>query len=384
MDGVTSVAPKLAASRAELQHARHVPGEIYASPEIHKRELAEYFGREWLFVGRAEQFPNPGDYEARRIGDRPFIITRDREGGLNAFYNMCVHRGVEVAEGSGNLRRFRCPYHGWVYDLKGQLTGAAYMKDTEGFSTADCRLPPIRLEVWRGNIFISFAADPPDFATGMAEFEKDFGALHTERCRVADITRMRLKCNWKFFHENLMDFYHVGVLHAGSFGKHFTWTPDNVVLKDGGGITIRYDAAPSTPDGQTRFAKAPWLEDQPNSFACTGFLPPNLTLFGRIDCVKLMSAWPAGHDACDVVIYLLFPEEFFADPDFEAKLNVYRGFQKVIYEEDRSMIESMQLAMASPIYRPGRFSVMEKPIHHFLNSYLDRMFGPEGASRTAP
>ncbi|WP_374447835.1 SRPBCC family protein [Stella sp.] len=376
MDGDRSIQPQLAATRSELLRARHVPGAIYASPEIYRREMVEYFGREWLFVGREEQFAAPGDYEARRIAERPIVIARDKRGELNAFYNMCAHRGVEVAEGRGNARMFKCPYHGWTYDLTGQLTGAAYMRESEGFDPAGCRLPPIALRTWRGNVFVSFHPEPRDFAAAMAEFEADFAILHTERCRVADLTRIRLACNWKFFHENLMDFYHVGVLHAKSFGARFGWTPENVALKPGGGITIRYDAAPSTPDGQTRFAKAPWLEDRPNSFACTGFLPPNLTLFGRVDCVKLMTAWPLGPDACEVLIYLLFPEEFFADPEFEAKVEVYRAYQKVIYEEDRSMIESMQLAMASPVYAPGRMSIMEKPIHHFLNAYLDRMFGP--------
>jgi Rieske 2Fe-2S family protein len=39
------------------------------------------------------------------------------------------------------------------------------------------------------------------------------------------------------------------------------------------------------------------------------------------------------------------------------------------------MIESMQLAMASPAYRPGRMSTLEKPLHHYLNSCLDRVLG---------
>jgi Rieske 2Fe-2S family protein len=43
------------------------------------------------------------------------------------------------------------------------------------------------------------------------------------------------------------------------------------------------------------------------------------------------------------------------------------------------MIESMQLAMASPAYRPGRMSTLEKPLHHYLNGYIERVFGPNGA-----
>ncbi|MEQ8349755.1 MAG: aromatic ring-hydroxylating dioxygenase subunit alpha [Sneathiellaceae bacterium] len=368
--------PDLAGTRADLARARHLPGDIYASEEIYRKELETYFHRDWLLVGREEEFPRPGDYQARRLVGRPVLIARDKHGRLGAFHNMCLHRGVEVAQGRGNAGRLMCPYHGWTYDLSGQLLGAAYMKDSDGFDTKDCRLPRIHLETWRGNIFVSFAAVPPDFAAAMAEFEQDFAGLHMERCRLADLAHMQLNCNWKFLHENLMDFYHVGVLHAKSFGARFSWRTEDVSLKQGGGITIRYKAAPSTPDGQALFGKAPWLEAEENSFACTGFMPPNLTIFGRIDCVKMMVAWPDGPHRCEVMIYALFPEAFFADPAFDEKLQVYKDFQTRIYEEDRSMIESMQKAMALPDYRPGRMSVMEMPIHHFLNGYAERMFGP--------
>ncbi len=370
----TDSASIVAQSGHKLERARHLPGDIYYSQEIYQKELEVYFLHDWLFVGREDQYPNPGDYEARRIIGRPILITRNSEGELGAYYNMCQHRGVEIAEGRGNAKYLSCPYHGWTYDMDGRLKGAAFMRETEGFAPANCRLPQIHLKVWRGNIFISFAETPPDFQAQMADFEREFAPLHTERCRVADVSSFTLQCNWKFLHENLMDFYHVGVLHANSFGKRFTWTPENVLLNDDGGIMIRYDAAPSTPEGAALFGKSPWLEQEPNSFARTGFLPPNLTLFARVDMVKLMEAWPIGPDACEVMIYMLFPEEFFADPEFEAKVKVYKDFQHIIYEEDRSMIESMQRAMHLPVYQPGRMSVMEKPIHHFLKGYVNRMF----------
>jgi Rieske 2Fe-2S family protein len=173
------------------------------------------------------------------------------------------------------------------------------------------------------------------------------------------------------------------VLHGKSFGRFFDWTPENVSLKDNGGITIRYEAAPSTPEGKTLFTKAPWLEDRGMEFACTGYLPPNLTIFGRIDCVKIMCAWPTGFDSCHIEIHLLMPAQFFADPEFEKKLQVYVDYQAVIYEEDRTMIESMQKAMALPQYQPGRLSTMEKPIHHFLSRYTERMFGPSSKTTTS-
>ena len=192
--------------------------------------------REWLMIGREEELPNSGDFMTFRVCEEPIVICRDKSGSLNAFYNMCVHRGVEVAEGSGNTQRFMCPYHGWVYDHEGRLKGAAHMKDSDEFDPAKCRLKPVRLATWRGNIFVCFNEDTRPFDEAIAPFEKDFGFLQMERCRLGNKIVLELDCNWKFVNENIMDLYHVRVLHAGTFGANFSWDNDNVKLRDRGRI----------------------------------------------------------------------------------------------------------------------------------------------------
>ena len=359
--------------RRPVAEASHAPGTLYASPDVYRLEVERMFRRDWLLIGREEELPEPGDYRTLRIADEPIIVARGRDGALRAFYNMCVHRGVQVVDGCGQAKTFSCPYHGWTYDLEGRLLGAGYMKDSVGFEASRERLRPLRLETWRRNVFVSFDDAAPPLAEHVAEFEKDFAFLRAEDCRLGNRIELVLDCNWKFVPENLMDFYHVGVLHAGTFGAKFSWKDEQVQLKPRGGIAIFYDAGPPTPGAQPLLGKMPWLEDQPISFACTGFLPPNCTLFGRIDCVRLMVAWPEGPHRSRTVIYHLFPEEFFARPGFAETLHVYRDYQLTVLEEDRSMIESMQRAMSSPAYRPGRMSALEKPLHHYLNGYLDRL-----------
>jgi Rieske 2Fe-2S family protein len=365
----------LPAVQRPLAEASHAPGFLYASADVYRLEVERLFMRDWLYVARIEELPHPGDYMTLRIAGEPLVIARDQAGTLRAFYNMCVHRGVEVAQGCGNARAFKCPYHGWIYDLAGRLTGAAYMKESEGFALCDQRMQPIRLETWSGNVFASFDPGGSPLAEHLREFEKDFAFLQMERCRLGNRIELDLACNWKFVHENLMDFYHVGTLHAKTFGGKFAWQDDQVQLGSRGAISIFYDAGPPTPKAEPLLGKMPWLEDRPVSFSCTGFLPPNCTLFGRIDCVRLMIAWPHGPHRSRTIIYHLFPEEFFARPGFTETLKVYRDYQLQVLEEDRSMLESMQLAMASPSYRPGRMSTLEKPLHHYLNGYIERVFG---------
>src|ERR1700677_1793677 len=127
-------------TRETLEGAAHAPGYIYSSPEVYQREIDSYFMKDWLYMGREEELEKPGDFMTRRIVGEPIIIARNKDRTLRAYFNMCAHRGVEVAEGDGNTRAFKCPYHGWVYDLEGKLTGAGHMKESAGFNPANCRL----------------------------------------------------------------------------------------------------------------------------------------------------------------------------------------------------------------------------------------------------
>lgn len=357
-----------------LEHASHAPGYIYSSPEVLQREIDQYFRNDWLCVGRVEEIPNPGDYLAMRIVGEPIVLIRANDGSIGAFYNMCLHRGVEIAEGAGNARSFKCPYHGWVYDLKGNLKGAAHMEATAGFNRSEYKLRELKFDTWQGNMFVSMAKEGPSLQEQLAEFENDFSFLHMGKCRLGNKVVVELNCNWKIVHENIMDFYHVPVLHAKTIGGNFKWTNDDVKLKSDGGIAIWYENGTQTPNGETLFKRMPWLDGRDATFACTGFAPPNFSLFGRIDHVRTVIVWPLAVDRCQIISYHLFPEEVFAMPDFERRLNVYRDYQQVVLGEDRSMVESMQKAMGAKGYVPGRMCSFEKPIHHYLNGYVRRIF----------
>ena len=127
-----SILKAIRETRRDLSQARHLPGFLYTAPEVFDYEVDAIFMKEWLCIGRVEEFENEGDYRAMRIAGEPLLVCRDASGQLNAFNNVCQHRGVEVATGEGNRKSFRCPYHSWVYDLEGRLLGAPHTKEVEG------------------------------------------------------------------------------------------------------------------------------------------------------------------------------------------------------------------------------------------------------------
>lgn len=55
----------------------------------------------------------------------PLLLVRQESGQVQAFLNVCRHRGARVVpEGSGSeARAFVCPYHAWTYKPDGALRG---------------------------------------------------------------------------------------------------------------------------------------------------------------------------------------------------------------------------------------------------------------------
>ena len=358
---------------APTDRARHVPGYIYSSPRIYELEKHNVFMKDWLCVARVEEIADPGDYMTFRIVDEPIVVARDPHGELNAFANVCRHRGVEVATGAGNTAEFSCPYHGWLYDLTGKLVGAPYMKEAAGFDPSQCALRPLRLDVWAGWVFVNFDLDAEPLDAFVSEFAADFDLLQQEDCRLADKLITDLDCNWKLINENIVDVYHFQVLHAQSFGGVIDGESFPFNTKRRGGYSSFFDASPTTPDGKTRFRRMPWIDDRPDSFGCGGFLAPNLNLIARSDAVQPFVAWPMGPNRTRLITYTLFPAEFFDDPEFDTKLADYRKAMVTLIEEDRDMSNSLQRAMNTRNFTPGLMSRLETLVHNIIDAHLERI-----------
>ena len=275
-------------TRQELFEARHLPGGLYTSPELFEREVDEIFMKDWLCVGRVEQYPNAGDYRTLRIANEPVLICKNREGQLKAFSNVCAHRGVEVIQGEGHVEQFSCPYHAWVYNLDGKLKVAPHNKDVRGFDWKSCGLPALRLEIWAGYVFINFDLKAQSLEDYLAVdgVQENAAFLRAEDTLVGDDYTFEVECNWKFIPENLMDMYHVGVIHGSSFGEHFPVAKFPFQLEKNG-YHAEYESHTMAPEGAWLFGKPmPWLEGRHEKFAYTVFIPPTFSMFARPDMLQ--------------------------------------------------------------------------------------------------
>ena len=93
-------------------------------PKILEIEMKNIFDTCWIYVGHESEVKNIGDFKTRNVCGRPVILCRDSNSDIRVYLNACRHRAAVVArEAEGNTKSFFCFYHGWSYNINGELDG---------------------------------------------------------------------------------------------------------------------------------------------------------------------------------------------------------------------------------------------------------------------
>jgi len=194
-----------------------IPKEIFGDPAIFDMELDRiFYGPEWHMVGHLAELPERGDFKTFDIGRRPILIARGQDGQVRTFYNACTHRGTQVETSvCGNRKSFDCPYHQWSFDTDGALVGCPGEKEfTPGFAKANYGLRELRMEEFRGLIFVTASRDTQPLQEWLGEIAAPLTDIlgGDGKLRLLGYHKVTYASNWKAYNDN--DGYHAPLLHS--------------------------------------------------------------------------------------------------------------------------------------------------------------------------
>jgi phenylpropionate dioxygenase-like ring-hydroxylating dioxygenase large terminal subunit len=397
----------IAALAAKYRSGYSLDQCFYCDDEVYAADMRAIVERKWLVAGHVDRVRRKGDYFLFKVGKDSIIVVRSDEHTINAFYNVCRHRGsVICTEPQGHVARLTCPYHAWSYGLDGALMQARLMP--ADFSKADNGLHRCHVRVFHCLIFVNLSEGAPaDFDAAFADLGPylDFHGLAD--AKIAHAESYPTDANWKLVVENFVECYHCAPSHpefcsmhppqaliafgagpssgpreavdaylpvlrawearAGALGRPIGTVddgPDSSHLRLLLQRTIREGFESETEDG---IPAAPLMGKRTQFDQGRMYLSfsPFTQLVATNDFAVLFLFTPRGTSSTDVDLYWLVDGK-------AGQVDVPKmiwGWDRTT-RQDKIITENNQLGIGSTRYQPGRYSEHERRVVTFHQWYL--------------
>jgi choline monooxygenase len=332
-----------------LDDAVTLPAYLYHGEAALQLDQKAIFENSWQCVGHESQLKNPGDVLVTEVAGKPILVLRDHDGSLRSFYNVCKHRAGPLVVENGNVKILSCKYHGWSYQLNGQLRSAPEMSSTPNFDKCNIQLDAIHIDTWQGFILVNLSHSHPPVG-------EIFKGIH-ERITPIDLSTMQfhhcdeylIRCNWKTYMDNYLEGYHLPHVHPG-LNKLLDYKSYTTELFD----WYSYQFSP--------------LENA-QSFYGTGSahyfcVYPNLMLNILPGRCQLNRVLAIDHNHCKVIF-----DYYYADIESKATQQMIAEdleFSDQVQDEDIAICEKVQKGLESGAYHQGRLCVKrENGVWHY-------------------
>ncbi|KMY55482.1 (2Fe-2S)-binding protein [Bacillus sp. FJAT-27231] len=329
-----------------------LPYENYVNPEVFEEERQKIFLKSWVLAGHVSQVERKGDFFTFEIAGESIIISRDQDGELHAFYNICPHRGAKVERSKeGNKKIFMCSYHGWTFHLDGKLNKAPNFKTTD-LGEHSC-MTPVKLAVYQSMIFINL---DPEASSLRDVYEELMGGLD-QYPFLASLKKVRvserlIEANWKAVVDNYLECDHCLIAHP-AFSKTFDMKNYNIDLYKN--YSCQYSRL---TNGKS---------EEPAQFY---WVWPNM----------MISIYPGSGNMTTSQILPLSPDQslaiysyYFPTEEVSEEQEELIKFVDQVREEDFELVELLQMGFRTQAFKRGVYSPTEHALHHFHQQIKEAM-----------
>ena len=209
-----------------VQHTAYdLPEGRYNGPLtlVHRgTPMGELLRRYWHPVG----LPNDATATPRKIRvlGEDLILFRDGTGRAGLLYPRCAHRGADLCYGRVEAQGIRCCYHGWLFAPDGRCLEQP-CEPNGGRALERLCQPWYPLEELYGLLFAylgPIAKKPVLPRYSVLEDLAPGECIEADDSSIGSGGAAIVPCNWLQHFENVMDPFHVPILHGSFSGPQFT------------------------------------------------------------------------------------------------------------------------------------------------------------------
>jgi phenylpropionate dioxygenase-like ring-hydroxylating dioxygenase large terminal subunit len=190
-----------------------MPVYRYTSRDYVFKERERLWPAVWQVACRREDLPGTGDYLEYQIGDQSILIVRSAADRIQAFHNVCLHRGTRLKRGCGSATELRCMFHAWCWNLDGTNKEIVDHHDFPGLKQGDLPLSEIRVGQWGGFVFINMNPEAESLEDYLGPIPELFARFRLDAMHIQSHRRTVIAANWKVPIDNFNESYHVVGLH---------------------------------------------------------------------------------------------------------------------------------------------------------------------------
>jgi phenylpropionate dioxygenase-like ring-hydroxylating dioxygenase large terminal subunit len=406
----------------ELGHEL-VRKERYTSAEFLQLEWQRIFSKVWLLGGCLQDLREPGDYVCTEIGRESVLIVRQRDGGLRAFHNVCLHRGNRLrSPGASSAASFKCAYHHWEYDLDGSFKRIPDL-DTFPQGAPPCRgLPELPCAEWNGFAWFSLNPAVGPLADYLAPIDRHLAPYQFGKMALTRDITVEWDCNWKTSVDAFNESYHVQGIHPqllyylhdldiqiDCYERHNRYLipfgtvsprvkrpsvipePVKVIMKGAGMDPADYDEPLASIRRDVQRHKRSHGAGQGKDYSRLNddqltddyhyLIFPNVTLNVHADDLMLFRQRPHPTDP-DRMFYDIWTFELVPEgkewPDRPAHRHFHHGDKSIgtVLDQDAANLPGVQRGMHSSGYAGLWLGAQELRIRHFHKVIDDYVYGP--------
>ena len=355
-----------------------IPGGRYTDPEFLALEWEFLWKKSWLYACHADELPEKGSFILWTKTRSPILIIRGADDVVRAFYNTCRHRGGPlVKQANGKIDgRMVCGYHGWSYDLKGDLVALRDKRDFVNLDMSCKSLVPVQCDRIGNWIFINEDPSAEPLHEHLGIIPSQLEQFQPDDIRLVHSKGYDVDCNIKVLMDAFLEVYHLSSIHQNTVDRFLDHRGTVITLwPRGHSLMVTPNRRADWVDpGTVGMKEIPSVTEIPAKHNASYNLYPSVVSPMASTGMPFLTFWPTSDSTMRIECHWFAPDWGSREPDelWETRID---NFERILYE-DTQFAPQIQESVESPGFKGISLNYQERRIYHW-HEELDRRIGPD-------